>query len=278
MIAGTTVTIAQQGAPLLPDVNGDGRADLFWQHLTQGWLATWSLSGSNVTGTQLLGIDRVTDTNWQIVGSGDLNGDGATDLVWRHKTSGWLAVWFLKGTEVVNIQYLSINQVADLGWQVAAVGDIDGDGKADLIWQDATTGGRAAWLMNGAQVVTTVFLSISQVADTDWQIVGAGDANGDGYADLIWQHQTQGWLAVWFMRGTDVLSTNFLSVNRITDTNWQIRGVGDVDANDHADLIWQNDATGELGVWLLDGPNVVTQRRLSIDRVADLNWRVVGPG
>jgi hypothetical protein len=116
------------------------------------------------------------------------------------------------------------------------------------------------------------------VPDTDWEIVGAGDANGDGYADLFWQHKTLGSLAVWFMRATTVQSTNFLSVNRITDGNWHIRGVGDVNADNYADIIWQNEATGGLGVWLLNGSTVVSQRTLSIDRVPDLNWRIVGPG
>jgi hypothetical protein len=80
------------------------------------------------------------------------------------------------------------------------------------------------------------------------------------------------------MRATNVLSTNFLRVNRTTDLNWHVRGVGDVDADNHADIIWQNDVTGELGVWMLNGATVINQRSLSIGRVNDLNWRVVGPG
>ena len=277
-VAGTIVTITQRRRVGLADVNFDGRADLLWQNSADGGLATWYLDGWNVVGTELLGISRVADLNWRVVGSGDLNGDGRADLVWQHRTGGWVAVWFLSGKEIVGTELLSIDRVADPNWQIRGVADIDSDGRADLIWQHQTDGWIAAWLMNGSQVLSTQFLSINQVPETDWQIAGAGDANGDGYADLIWQHQTEGWLAVWFMRGTSVVGTEFLSFNRITDANWRIRGVGDVDGNNRADLLWQNDATGELGLWLLDGSFVLNQRGLSINRVDDLNWHIVGPG
>ena len=160
----------------------------------------------NVMATLSLSIANVSDTNWRVVGSGDLNGDGYADLVWQHQTpERWLAVWYLAGNQVLDTRFLSIKQVDDSDWQIKAVADIDGDGKADLIWQHRTQGWLAAWLMNGEQVVATSMLSIGQIPDPDWQIVGAGDMNGDGYADLVWQHQTGGWLAVWYLHGTNVI-------------------------------------------------------------------------
>jgi subtilisin len=279
IIAGTRVTISQRTVRAVAgDLSGDGRADILWQNMANGSLATWWLDGWNVVGTFEIGNSQGRDPNWRVVGTGDLNGDGNTDLVWRHETEGWLAVWYLSGCQVLDTQYLSINRVADTDWRIRGVGDVDGDGKADLIWQHATQGLVAVWLMNGTQVVSTRMLSIDRVPDLQWQIAGAGDADGDGKADLIWQHQSNGWLAAWFMNGSDVVGTRLLSIDQITDTNWHIRGVGDVDGNGRADLLWQNDATSALGVWLLNGSTVVGQRSLSIDHVGDVNWRVVGPG
>ena len=104
-IANTTVTISQRGLRAVPgDISGDGRADIVWQNLADGSLTTWWLDGCNVVGTQSLSIGQVSDTNWRVVGSGDLNGDGNTDLVWRHRTEGWLAVWYLAGINVAAIR------------------------------------------------------------------------------------------------------------------------------------------------------------------------------
>jgi subtilisin len=277
-IADLTVAIAQQGRRTSPDVNLDGRADILWQHATEGWLATWYLDGWTVLGTDFLSIPRVADLHWQIVGTGDLDGDGHLDLVWRHETEGWVAVWFLNEHSVIGTQFLSIDRVPDANWRIRAVGDIDGDGKADLIWQHTTEGLLAVWLMNGTQVTTTRLLSIDHASDLQWQIVGAGDLNGDGKADLLWQHQAQGWVAVWYLDSSQVVGTEFLSIPRVDDTNWHIRGVGDADGDGYPDLFWQHDLTGGLAVWLMHGSSVIVPRLLSIDHVDDLHWRVVGPG
>jgi hypothetical protein len=39
--------------------------------------------------------------------------------------------------------------VAGLSWKIAGVGDFDGDGKVDIIWQNNATGQCTIWLMNG---------------------------------------------------------------------------------------------------------------------------------
>jgi hypothetical protein len=283
-IAGVPVKIFQAPGGTMGDLDGDGRADMIWQHLGNGSLATWFLAGYYVHGTYFLSINQVTDLNWRVVGSSDLNGDGYADLVWQHQTTGELAVWFLRRSQVtttpqvISTQSLSIDRVADTNWKIRGVGDLNGDGMADLIWQHQTEGWLAVWYMNGAQVTATQLLDINRVVDTDWQIAGAGDTNSDGKADIIWQHRTGGWLAVWYMDGTRVIGTNFLSVDRRTDPQWIIRGVGDTNGDGKADVLWQNDTTGGLEVWYLDGFTVTSQLSLSIPQVSDTNWKVVGPG
>jgi hypothetical protein len=272
-IAGVIMTVTQQGFDQ-GDMDGDGRADLFWQNTTNGQLAIWTMNGATVTSTQMLSAS-VPDLAWHIAGTGDLDGDGFADIVWQHDGDGAVAAWFMRGTQVLFGRSLSIPQVADTNWRVRGVADFNGDGYADLVWQHQTEGWLAVWFMAGVQVIGTDYLSVNQV-DPLWKIAGAADTDGDGIPEIVFQHQTQGLLASWTVSGTVVSNARFLSVNQMPDPNWQIHGVGDVDGDARADLIWQNTATGALGVWFLNGSTVTIQQNLSIQQVSDTHWQIVG--
>jgi hypothetical protein len=264
-------SVAVSGVGAVPE-----GTQVIWQNASTGDLDSWYVQGATVTFSSPLSISQVADLNWHVVGTGDLNGDGAPDIVWQHVFDGWLAVWFMHGSVVKSTKVLSIERVADLNWVIRAVGDIDGDGHADLIWQHQRDGWIAGWLMNGAQVVSTTFLSIAQTP-ADWEVAGAGDLNADGNADLVFQHRTGGWLAAWYLQGPTVTRTELLSVDRTPHPLWHIRGVGDCDGDGYADLLWQH-ASGALGVWYLRGTTVVGYATLSNTHGFEVIWRMVGPG
>ncbi|WP_319799192.1 VCBS repeat-containing protein, partial [Nitrobacter sp.] len=91
---------------------------------------------------------------WHIQESGDFNGDGKADILWR-SDAGQVAVWFMDGAHVSNATAVSTLSNA---WQVETTGDFNGDGKDDILWQNTATGQAVEWLMNGATVAGTVDL------------------------------------------------------------------------------------------------------------------------
>src|SRR5262245_52892130 len=80
----------------------------------------------------------------------------------------------------------TVEQVSEPGWQIVRIADVNGDGKADLVWHHTITGQVTVWLMNGPTIATVA--TVAQVSDPGWQIVGIADVNGDGKADLVWHH------------------------------------------------------------------------------------------
>jgi hypothetical protein len=281
---GTMSLIVRQAGSVIAsvshDLNGDGTSDLIWRNAATGDLATWYLSANHVVGTFPFTIGRVTDLGWKVVGSGDLDGDGLADLIWQHD-QGYLAMWRMQGPQVLSTDLLSINRVSDLNWRVEAAGDVDGDGKADLLWRNLADGRLAVWYMNGSSVRATFSLTVASRPDLNWKIVGAGDINRDSKADVLWQNAATGALDIWAMNGYQVIGQSG-PLPGSTNLTWKVSGVGDVNGDGYADLIWQNIATGDLGVWYLNGTSVIGQYGLTLNgsvvRVPDVNWKVVGPG
>jgi hypothetical protein len=146
--------------------------------------------------------------------------------------------------------------------------DLDGDGKADLVWRHSTTGQVYAWFMQGTQMVSSS--ALGTIADLGWQIVAVGDVNGDGKADLVWRHSTTGEVYGWLMQGTQVQSQG--TVATVADLGWQIIAVGDVNGDGKADLIWQHRTTGQLNVWLMQGTQLQAQG--SPGTITDAHWQL----
>ncbi len=200
------------------DLDGDGKPEIIWQHM-DGWLSAWWVNGPILQASVFLNPNQISPA-WKIVAVADMNGDAKADLIWRHD-QGWLSVWYMNGPNLTSSTLLTPNQVADSSWTVVGAGDLNGDAKPDLIWQHTTGGWLSAWLMNGATLVDAVFLTPNQVPDTHWKIRGVIDLNGDDTTDLVWQHVSGGWLSAWLMNGTQVISSPFLSPNKV-GTTWQI--------------------------------------------------------
>jgi hypothetical protein len=99
-----------------------------------------------------------------VVGTGDFNGDGVSDILWRDNTND-LAVWLMQSTSI--LQAAGVGTVGS-AWSVAQTGDFNGDGMSDILWRNTSTGEIAMWYMNGTQVS---------------QYLGAGNA------PLIWTIQ-----------------------------------------------------------------------------------------
>ena len=101
-------------------------------------------------------------TDWTIVGVGDFNGDGRSDILWRH-TSGSVLIWLINGTTVSGV---GSPGTAGLDWTIQKAFDFNGDGRADILWRHSS-GLVAIWLINGTSTAAVGSLG---GADSTWTI------------------------------------------------------------------------------------------------------------
>ena len=234
-----------------------------------------------MNGTSLASLATVTpgvvsDTNWKIVGMGDFNNDGKPDILWQHQTTGSLSAWLMNGTSLASLATVTPGVVSDTNWKIVGIGDFNGDGKPDILWQHQTTGALSVWLMNGTSLASLATVTPGVVSDTNWKIVGMGDFNGDGKPDILWQHQTTGALSVWLMNGTSLASLATVTPGVVSDTNWKIVGINDFNGDGKPDILWQHQATGTLSAWLMNGTSLASLATVTPGVVSDTNWKIVG--
>jgi hypothetical protein len=198
--------------------------------------------------------------------SGDIDGDGKSDILWRHSGTGDINVWYMNGATVVSDGWLP--RVSDQQWTINGVGDFNGDGKSDILWRYTPTGDLNLWFWNGVAVTSDVWLP--RVSDPQWQIAGIGDFNKDRKSDIVWRNTASGDINVWFMNGGMVTSDAWLP--RVTDQNWQIVGIGDFNGDGGGDILWKYLPSGDLDLWLMNGTTITSDAWLP--RVADPLWQI----
>lgn len=126
------------------DVTRDGRPDLIARNSSTG---TVYLYKGTSTGTLLARV-KLYD-NWKtykkVVGAGDLNGDGIGDLL-AQDTSNNLYRYYGKGNGTFTPRVKLFTNWGSSYNAVVGVGDITGDGKADLVSRDSAGN---VWRNNG---------------------------------------------------------------------------------------------------------------------------------
>jgi hypothetical protein len=239
---------------------------MWWQH-TDGYVATWLMQGTNCLAPVRLSTPPASP-GWQIVGTGDFEGNGQQDLLWQH-TAGWVAVWFMNGTNFTGRARLNSTPVSP-GWNIVATGDIDGDGHTDILWQNG--GWAAVWFMDGTNYTGMAHLNTTPV-DPGWRIAGTGHFRDTNHTDIVWQNAS-GWVALWLMDHTNC--TGRIHLNSVSaGSGWKLVGTADINGDGNVDLVFQN-STGPAAYWLMNGTNFVSATRFN---KLNLNpaWRVVGP-
>src|SRR6202030_3115421 len=91
---------------------------------------------------------------WKVVGAGDFNGDGNSDILWINSNDDTVGIWEMNGTSIVSA--VALSPVPPLSWKLVGAADVNGDGMSDILWQNANTSQVGVWEMNGTSIIAAV--------------------------------------------------------------------------------------------------------------------------
>jgi len=183
------------------DVNGDGMADFLvgaTDDDNNGFLSGSARVFSGVDGSVLYTFngDRVADRfGISVSGAGDVNGDGRADVIVGANTvnnggvPGFARVFSGMDGSVLHT-FEGDSGLDEFGIAVSGAGDVNGDGRADLIvgaFSDDSNGTNSGFarVLSGIDGSTLYTFNGNSGNRLGQSVSSAGDINGDGHADLI---------------------------------------------------------------------------------------------
>ncbi|MFO1021013.1 MAG: VCBS repeat-containing protein [Planctomycetales bacterium] len=228
----------------LQDVNGDGLQDLV------GWDAQagdWRAIVRETTGTHNRFLGHLDPTvDWKYVTIADLDGDGRNDIAqWNPVTGKWWGL--LSGSANPTTAVVLGTWQASSTYNHYLTGDINGDGRAELIVESAS-GGWFALGSNGTSFRTRRLLNWDP--SLDWQDVGIADLDGDGADEIFARSGVTGdwWAIEW--NGTAYQSIKLEHWNPASQyTNLML---GDVTGDGRVDIV-QRDSIGNFWAITFNG-------------------------
>jgi len=272
--------VALKGKPLSMrnefDADGSGFAEIY----LRGSLPAPAGSDAATTTASMIGRYDASESrfvfaatadlgaSWNLLGAGDLTGSNTSGLVSRDDNAN---VRFDPGLPPANGIVL---RKALPDWTVEAVVDLDGDGKADILWRyikpgTDDSGVVFAWYMGdgkpydpAASAGDSATIAVNEIkrrggAPLSWELIGAIDIDGDGRADLIWQSPANDLRALIGTAGRNW--TNQL-IGQVP-AGYSVVRLGDVDGDGRGDMLFR-DAAGHVKLWLMNG--VAIQRAIDL--------------
>lgn len=160
------------------DFDGNGTDDVLWRNQSTGDTGYWAFGDAGDPTDFAWTRAGAPSSDWTVEATGDLNGDGTTDVVWRNGTV--VGFWDMDGGTP---EWKVLGRNVTENYAVVDAADLDGDGDDDLLL--ANEAGGVAQFEIENEVVSFSFIG---TAGGSFDIVDTADIDADGAAEIVFQN------------------------------------------------------------------------------------------
>ena len=228
------------------DIDGDGKFDLVIANSGAASVSVFlntSTSGSITTSSFAAKVDFTTGSFPTSVAIRDVDGDGKADLVVSNASSSTVSI--LRNTSMPG----SISVAAKVDFPTGStpyfvvVGDVDGDGKPDLITANQNSNNISVIRNTSTPGSLSAALKVDLAAGNVPRSVAIGDVDGDGKPDFVVSNYNSNTISV--LRNTST-SGNISAATKVdfaTGTHPFSVALGDLDGDGKPDMVVPNNTT-----------------------------------
>jgi len=191
---------------------------------------------------------------YSCLATGDFDGNGTTDLVWRQASTNAHVMWLTTDGQVSSEAPVT----APAHSRLVATGadyDANGDGRTDLVWKNLTSNVHSVRLMNGAS--TTGGFQVAK--GTGWDLVATGRYDGNQIGDLLWRNEATGSVVQWLMTYDEAAGTGqFRKETEISRAGAPRTPVPTMSFAGNS-IAWRRPADGTYALWKMLGSTAASK-------------------
>jgi hypothetical protein len=190
------------------------------------------------------------------VAAGDINGDGRTDIITGAGPGGGPHVRVWSGTDLAILASFYAYPADFPGGVSVAAGDVNGDGRADILTGAGPGGGPHLKVLSGIDLSELVSGYVYPADFPGGLYVAAGDVNGDGFADIITSAGPGGGPHVRVLSGANITDLHSFYAYEAEFTGGVAVAAGDFDGDNRTDIVTAPGPGGGPHILILRGTDL----------------------